>query len=313
MDYRQIQYFVCLYEEGSATRAAQRMNIVQPALSMQIARLEEEMGRQLFVRSSKGMVPTAHATQMYSTFAPLLASFERARADLLGADQELAGHARLGLPASVAKDVLADAVSEFSARHPRVTVSVTEAYTEALVEAVRAGVLDAAIVNKPAKLVLRCDPVLDEQFVLAVATGFPALPTRVPLRQAAKLRLVLPTRAHGLRITLDKLAETAGTPLHCAAEIDSLNAMLQLVERGDFAAILPRSAVRLQLAQQSLRIHEVVRPVLVRHLVCVSHPRRPMPAAAARLVEVLVRHVRQREHVPVQGRVAQRQALSPAA
>jgi LysR family nitrogen assimilation transcriptional regulator len=42
----------------------------------------------------------------------------------------------------------------------------------------------------------------------------------------------------------------------------------------------------------------VVRPVLVRHLVCVSHPRRPMPAAAARLVEVLVRHLRQRDHVP---------------
>jgi LysR family nitrogen assimilation transcriptional regulator len=295
MDYRQIHYFVCLYEEGSATRAAQRLNIVQPALSMQIARLEEELGRQLFVRSSKGMVPTAHATQIYGTFSPLLAEFERARADLLGVDQELVGHARLGLPASVAKDALADAVSEFSARHPRVTVSVTEAYTEALVDAVSTGALDAAIVNRPARLVLRSEPVLDEQFVLAVASGFPALPARVPLRQAAKLRLVLPTRQHGLRITLDQLAETAGTPLQCAAEIDSLSAMLQLVARGGFAAILPRSAVRLQLGQESLRIHEVVRPVLVRHLVCVSHPRRPMPAPAARLVEVLVRHIRQRD------------------
>ena len=54
MELRHLKYFTCLYEEGSVTRAAQRLNIVQPALSMQIARLEEELGQTLFERSSKG-------------------------------------------------------------------------------------------------------------------------------------------------------------------------------------------------------------------------------------------------------------------
>jgi hypothetical protein len=46
MELRQLKYFTCLYEEGSVTKAAQRLNIVQPALSMQISKLEEELGRQ---------------------------------------------------------------------------------------------------------------------------------------------------------------------------------------------------------------------------------------------------------------------------
>ncbi len=110
MDQRQIQYFVCLYEEGSVTRAAQRLHIVQPALSMQIAKLEQELGRQLFVRSSKGMVPTEHAAHMYALFLPVLADFERARAQLLATSSELAGFARIGLPASIAQDMLTPAI-----------------------------------------------------------------------------------------------------------------------------------------------------------------------------------------------------------
>ncbi len=48
MDFRQISYFVALYEEGSMTRAANRLNVVQPAVSMQIAKLERDLNQQLF-------------------------------------------------------------------------------------------------------------------------------------------------------------------------------------------------------------------------------------------------------------------------
>src|SRR6478609_1252138 len=259
MDQRQIQYFVCLYEEGSVTRAAQRLHIVQPALSMQIAKLEEELGRQLFVRGSKGMTPTEHATHMYALFLPVLADFERARAQLLATSSELAGHARIGLPASIAQDILAPALLAFASRHPQVRVSVTEAYTEALVQGVAAGQLDAAIVNKPRRLMLKAQPVLRESLVLVTATSHRALPAQVSFRQAVKMPLVLPTRQHGLR------------------------AIMQLVQqRSELASLLPRTAVRSRLAEGSLRAHRVVGPALVRELVCVSHPTRPVaPPAAA--------------------------------
>lgn len=294
MDYRQIQYFVVLYEEGSVTRAAHRLNIVQPALSMQVARLEEELGRQLFVRSNRGMVATAHAAQMYARFLPILAEFERARSELLETGGELAGHARIGLPASIAQDVLATALAEFSQRYPRVTVSVTEAYTEALVQGVTSGQLDTAIVNKPRRLALQSEPVIEEEFVLATGPRHARVADKVALREVARLRLVLPTRQHGLRAALEGFADAAGLQLECALEIDSLPAIAQVVEQGELATLLPRTALRGWLAEGRLHAHRVVRPTLARQLVAVSHPRRPVPPPAATLLEVLVRHLRER-------------------
>ena len=293
MDQRQIQYFVCLYEEGSVTRAAQRLHIVQPALSMQIAKLEEELGRQLFVRGSKGMTPTEHATHMYALFLPVLADFERARAQLLATSSELAGHARIGLPASIAQDILAPALLAFSSRHPQVRVSVTEAYTQALVQGVAAGQLDAAIVNKPRRLVLKAQPVLRGGLVLVTATSHRPLPAQVGFRQAVKMPLVLPTRQHGLRAIVESACEAAGLQLHCAWEVDSLGASMQLVQqRRELASLLPRTAVRSRLAEGSLRAHRVVGPALARELVCVSHPTRPVAPPAAAFLEVLLGAIR---------------------
>lgn len=295
MDYRQIQYFTCLYEEGSVTRAAQRLHIVQPALSMQVARLEQSLGRQLFVRSAKGMVPTAHATHMYGLFMPVLADFERARAQLLATSGELAGHARIGLPASLAQAVLADALVEFGDSHPGVTVSVTEAYTEALVEAVAAGQLDAAIVNRPRRLALPAEPVLREDLLLVVASAHEPLPARVPLRRLAALRLALPTRQHGLRMIVEAAAEEAGVQLACAVEVDSLQALLALAQRGTHATVLPRSVVS---GREGVRTHPLTRPALARQLVCVTHPRRPVPPPAEAFLAVLTRYLRSRATRP---------------
>ncbi|WP_141678949.1 LysR family transcriptional regulator, partial [Acinetobacter baumannii] len=55
MDFKQLQYLLCLAREGNVTRAARQLNIVQPALSMQIAKLEKSLGKQLFYRSAHGV------------------------------------------------------------------------------------------------------------------------------------------------------------------------------------------------------------------------------------------------------------------
>ncbi len=58
MDLKQMQYFLSLAQEGNVTRAARQLNIVQPALSMQISRLEKSLGKQLFYRTPHGMALT---------------------------------------------------------------------------------------------------------------------------------------------------------------------------------------------------------------------------------------------------------------
>src|SRR6476661_3387781 len=97
MEFRQIQYFICLFEEGSVTRAARRLNIVQPALSMQIARLEEELRQKLFERTRQGMLPTAVARRMYRQFLPVVRDSVQAQAQVMAADGEVHGSVRIGV------------------------------------------------------------------------------------------------------------------------------------------------------------------------------------------------------------------------
>lgn len=292
MEFRQIQYFVCLYEEGSVTRAARRLNIVQPALSMQIAKLEEEVGQPLFLRSRQGMEPTPEGRQMYRLFLPVLGDFARAREQVMQSDAELSGEVRVGMIATISQGVLVDAMLEFSAAHPKVHLALTDGYSGGLIDAVAEGRLIAAIINKPRRpLSLTTEPIVDEEMLLVTGPRHAPLAEELPFRSLAALKLVLPTRQHGLRGIIESFAQAEDVDLAPSVEIDSIGAILRAVAEGDYATLLPRIAVAGQPEGSGLRIHRVVAPSLSRQIVCVTHPRRPPGPAATAFIATMVRLV----------------------
>jgi DNA-binding transcriptional LysR family regulator len=296
MDFRQINYFIALYEEGTVTRAAHRLNIVQPALSMQIAKLEESVDQKLFERTKQGMVPTAAARQMYRLFLPIMRDFSNAQAQVLSSNGAIRGHVNIGMIASITEGVLVDTLSDFSSRYPEVEVSVADGYTSSLIDWVSGGRLDAAIVNKPRRpLALDVEHLMDQEMVLVTGAGFLAdVPDSLSLRELAALGLplVLPTRGHGLRSNIDSFAESENIELAPKFEIDSLVATLRLVERSPVATIVPCVAVHRQLECGSLRSHAITSPRMMRRVVCVSHPRRPLNPAAKLFIAMLAANLR---------------------
>ena len=291
MEFRQIHYFISLYEEGTVTRAAHRLNIVQPALSMQISKLEDHFGQKLFERTKQGMVPTAAARQMYRLFLPIMRDFSNAQAQMLSSEGEIRGHVNIGMIASITEGVLVDTLSDFSNKYPEVGVTVSDGYTSTLTDWVAGGRLDAAIVNKPRRpLALDVEHIIDEEMVLITGPAFEAsLPANLTLRQLPSLGLdrVLPSRGHGLRSNIDSFAESENIELVPKFEIDSLVATVNLVERNQVATIVPRVAVHRQLASGALRAYPIVSPRLVRRVVSVSHPRRPLNPATKLFISML--------------------------
>lgn len=298
MDFRQIHYFISLYEEGTVTRAAHRLNIVQPALSMQIGRLEDHIGEKLFERGKQGMVPTAAGREMYRLFVPIIRDFSNAEAQMLSSGGAIRGHVNIGLIASITEGVLVDTLSEFSNSYPDVGVTVSDGYTTTLTDWVAGGRLDAAIVNKPRRpLALDIEHIVDEEMVLITGAGVATnLPQKLPLRQVPLLGLplVLPSRGHGLRSNIDSFAESENIELTAKFEIDSLIAAINLVERTQVASIVPCVAVHRQLARGTLRAHTIVSPRLIRRVVSVSHPRRPLNPATKLFVSMLAANLRLR-------------------
>nr|ADE20405.1 putative LysR type transcriptional regulator [Cupriavidus basilensis] len=293
MDLKQIQYFIALFEDGSVTRAAKRLHIVQPALSMQIARLEEELNQKLFERGAHGMSPTAAGRQMYRLFLPIMRDITHAREQLVQRDEVVSGNITIGLIASIAEGALAEALTSFRMRYPQVEVTVADGYSTTLIDWVAGGQLDVAIINKPrAQLSLDSRPLLDEEMVLATSAAHGLdLPGSVQLASLPAVELVLPTKRHGLRGVLDSAAHQLDMMLTPKYEIDALGTIVKLVASTNMATILPRIAVQRAVDRGTLRVHAILAPRLIRHIVRISHPRRPLSTAAEALVSIIASEI----------------------
>lgn len=289
MELRQIQYFICLFEEGTVTGAARRVNVVQPALSAQIVKLEEELGQKLFVRSARGMEPTEAGRRMYQLYLPILRDLAHAREQMTLRGGEVGGEVVVGMISSLAESVLSEALIDFARAYPKVNITVTNG---PLLDWVAAGKIDAAIVDKPRRpFSLSVEPIIDEELVLA-GPDDDAVPAALPLSAVAALPLVFTPREHNLREILEDYARQENLVFKPVFEIYSMTALLNLVEDANLYAILPRSVVRRHARRASLRIRTIEAPAMTRQIVCVTHPRRPLNTASALFVEALRNHIR---------------------
>jgi DNA-binding transcriptional LysR family regulator len=289
MDIRQLGYFVSLFEEGSTTRAARRMNVVQPALSMQIAKLEDELGQKLFERTSQGMVPTSAGQLAYRLFAPILRDLSEAKQQVVSRASTVSGRIAVGLVASVATSVLARALTVFASQYPEVEISACDGYSDTLTESVRVGTLDFAIVNKARRRSdLPAIDMLDEEMVAVTSAANPRnLGSPLMVRDLASLPLVLPSKRNGLRLIIDKIAEDEDVDLSIRLEVDAVAAIEELIRNSDWVTVLPAIAVGRGLSAGVLRAHRIVAPRMTRQIVCVHNPRRPLSAAARLFVETV--------------------------
>jgi DNA-binding transcriptional LysR family regulator len=294
---RQIQYFICLYEEKSVTKAAKRLNIVQPALSMQITRLESEVGRELFSRTPRGMHATPAGDEMYSLFLPVVSSFLAAKSKVTHQAKSLSGYARVGLMSSIGHRVLPDVLAQFTQEHPQVTLSLTEGLTDSLCESVADGRLDLAFVNQPRRdcNLVQENVLREEVFAVSSARSGQKLSSKQTLQELATQKLILPTREHGLRMLLDDYAKKLGVTLIPALELDSVLALAVMVNDGPYLTFLPGSVIDnlKERAGIHLRTHRLVTPPLQRQVVYVYNPQRVPSAAAQAFAQLLMTALRQ--------------------
>ena len=280
MEFRQLRYLTALYEEGSVTRAAQRLHVVQPAVSQQISKLEDELRQKLFQRTPKGMVPTEAGKDAYRLFLPILRSLESAKHELVSRGNKISGHISVGVITSVTDNALSKTLCSFAAQYPSVTIHATGGYTPELLNMVRSGQLDIAIVNKSQReKSINYTDILIEDFALVCAADNPtAFAADISLEDVSGHDLVIPTRRHGLRRIIDDAAEEAGVQLVPRLEVDEINTIEDLVEKSLFITILPRIAVQRALLDKKLRSH-AISPRIWRSIVCAHKPVQPMSRA----------------------------------
>lgn len=289
MDLKQLQYFLCLAEEGNVTRAARQLNIVQPALSMQIAKLEKSLGKQLFYRSAHGVSLTPAGETLAGLAGSIIQSVDHARDEMARLDGKISGHVRIGMITSAAQSTLAASSRKIAVQYPEIELLVCEGYSEVLAEWVVTGQLDIAIINLPTvKSPLTTRHILDEEMMLARGVkNRTTLPNVVSFRRLKDLDVVIPSRRHGLRRILDASAAEADFSLGPRLEIDTLSAICEVVATTDLVTVLPGIALYPDLAAGKIEAHRLRKPGISRTIVWVTHPRRIVSAAMTAVIDII--------------------------
>lgn len=278
--------FLALFEERNMRRAAQRLSIVQPALTVQLHGLEELLGTPLFVRSHRGLEPNDKAKVLYGLLAPLMTEFAAVVRALRGPIGGRSRRLRLGLiPAldaeSETAEYFADALNRWSTRHPEIIVQVLEAYSGKLLQWLTSGRIDFALIDRLVPDAdMTFDLIAEDRMAVIVDSSTGLLqPGPVSLEDAARLPLVLPSSRHGLRSILLPQLRKAGLELNPRIEVDSMAAAISLVKLGRYATILPVGAIYKSRDRRRLSIHEICEPQILRSI-CLVKLRNELPESA---------------------------------
>ncbi len=262
MDLKQLEYFVRVAELGSFTRAAQALNIAQPALSRQVRLLEVELRQNLLVRNGRGATPTQAGQLLMEHGRGILHQVERAREELGRVRSGLSGRVALGLPPSVARVLTVPLTRAFRLKMPEAQLSISEGLSSAMQENLQNGRLDIAVLYNPSQVPgIEHTPLVKEELLL-VQPRPPGLqedppPSPISLQEVSALPLVIPTRPNAIRMLVESEMAAIGCRPQIALEIDGVSAILDLVADGAGYAILSRNAVMRSVRPSAYSIRQL--------------------------------------------------------
>jgi LysR family nitrogen assimilation transcriptional regulator len=247
MDLRQLRYFLAIVESRSITRAAESLCIAQPALSLAVKNLEEELGVRLLTRSVQGVKATEAGELLFRHAKGIIRQADNTKALLSQQVQQPSGKVAVGMPYSTAHLIAIDIVDSLRSHYPGINLELVESSSADLQTLVLHGRVDLAmVVDQPMRGLIQT-PLLNEQLF---AVCHPRLALSAPvctLAELAALPLVLVSQPNIVRTKLDQAFAAARLDYQLVASVNATSLLVSWVERGVGATVLPWSAVHEQV------------------------------------------------------------------
>lgn len=256
MEFSQLRIFQAVAEEGSITRAAERLHRVPSNLSTRLKQLEEQLGVELFVRERQRLQLSPAGKVLLDYTTKLFALHDEAHAAVQGGQP--AGDFVLGTMYSTAAIHLPELLARYHRRYPAVNLQVQSGPSGELLEGLLTGRLDAALVDGPLELAgLDGVPLCDERLVLISEADHP------PVRSALDVegRSVFTFRQGcSYRMRLEAWFAHDHAAMGRAMEIESYPGMLACVIAGSGVALMSESMLASLPGRESVAVHPLAEP-----------------------------------------------------
>lgn len=254
MDLTALEIFRAVAQEGSVTRAAERLGRVQSNVTTRVQQLEEQLGATLFLREGKRMMPTPAGESLRGYADRLLALAEEARQSVH--PHEPGGRLRLGAMESTAAARLPQPLAQLHAQWPGLVLELSTAPSRQLVEQMLAHQIDCALVAWPppgidADAPVEHTTVFTETLLLALPADHP--PVDTPQDLQLNTLAAFSTGCTYRRMGEAFLQQKDGSPPR-VLELASYHAILACVAAGRCAGVVPQAVIDLMREPPALRL-----------------------------------------------------------
>lgn len=247
---RQLEYMVAVAHHGTFGAAAEAVHVSQPAMSAQIAELEQRLGVVLFERDRHGARLTTDGEAVLVAARAVLDDVERLIDIASVRGDDLVGPLRIGVIPTMAPYLLPTVVRETTRRYPLAEIYLVETRTAELVAALESGDLDIGLLATPVAEVgpgIGCEVLAKDPFVLALPEGHPyAGRSRLAQSALASLPMLLLEEGHCLRSHAQAACAIIGASSLGSTQATSLPAAVQMVAAGLGGTLLPASAIEVE-------------------------------------------------------------------
>ncbi|ASN37911.1 hypothetical protein CGQ24_02080 [Arthrobacter sp. 7749] len=297
MDIRHIRYFLEITRQGSISKAAKVLQMTQPPLSASMKNLEDELGVRLLERNARGITPTRAGQLLLEKGARLVDETDQLAQELMRQGRGLSGSLHLAVILPFAWAYLPRVLGRFREASPDTDISLTDVNPSNVIEQIRNGTLDVAIVATGSAVRLQTmyqdDTRVELISKLAVS---PVLPTRfndapktIALQDLMEETWLLPSpslRLPGMTEMLVDFWLEQGMPLPTIKPVTSLQTTLPLVAADLGISIMPPEIQ--QIARTTVVTRKIDPPIPAMEVVAIWSTAREPSEVAARFIEILL-------------------------
>ena len=287
MDFRDLRYFEVIATEGNLGRAAERLHRTQPALTKCIDRLEEDLGARLFEKNGRGMRLTAAGEVLVRRTRQMSIMVEETAREMQDYAGGLQGNVRIGCVPTLAEHMMPRVFGQLLADAPAITVTLTVAMNDNLLDSLRGGELDLVvgpILETDPDIV--CEQIAEDTMVVMASENHPIFDAPCTLADLLDYKWMLPARTVASRQWLDQTFERHGLPRpQVQIEPNVLNAILPILEKTSLLGFVTR--FNLVSGRARVREVELADTQMTRRLGLTYRKNAYLSPAAARIADIL--------------------------
>lgn len=276
LSYRQLEAVITVAELGNISHAAIHLSMSQPALSRMVSTVEGYFGVDLFDRDGRGVRLTHAGERLVEHARQALRHLDDMEDELRSLDGVVRGKICVVMPDTVGHSLSLPLIDGVGVRHPEMDLRIMSAHPNNVPLAVSAGDADVGIASDAHRRArLTTEPLAVERLHLVGPPHWDP-PETIPLREVADMPLALPAIQPGLRQIIDAAFVSQGRLGNVVMELDSQDALIEMILRGDLWSIMSFAGVQRLVGRGELQACRIVEPTIDRTLLVGLPDNRPV-------------------------------------